>query len=98
MVGALGIDPELEHPPRRVQRAGHEALADALPDVPQLDEPHVVALGEPMASVDRNALDLGVRLFDQLPRVLDHNSSTVAISRLQLKRTAGPATPIPRFT
>src|SRR6266508_727556 len=70
VVGAVRIDPEFQHAPRAVERAGDHALALQLADVTQVHEDGVT-LGVARARVfEAERGDPGLRLVDHLPEAL----------------------------
>src|SRR6266446_3032524 len=70
VIGALRIDPELEHAAGAVKRTGDHALPLQLADVSQIHE-HGVALVVPRASfVEAERGDPGLRLVDHLSEAL----------------------------
>src|SRR5262245_41630075 len=65
VIFALRIDPELEHPARAMEGAGHTALAVELANVAQVDEHDIVAAMQCERRLDRERLDCTLGRFDQ---------------------------------
>src|SRR5207253_11009285 len=65
VVGALRVDPELEHAARAVKGARHAALAIELADVAQVDEHDVVAAVKLERVLDRERFDLALGGVDE---------------------------------
>src|SRR5205823_3215614 len=70
VVGAVGIDPELQHAARAVEGAGDHALALELADVAEVDEDDVVAVESPAGVVEADRADAGLGLVHHLPEAL----------------------------
>jgi hypothetical protein len=77
-VRAIGIDPELEHTPRGMEGAGNHSLALELADVAQIDQGYLRIARERLGLFDRQSLDLGLRLGDELLDSLLHRHGEVS--------------------
>ena len=83
MIGTIGVDPELDHAPRHVARAGDGAFAPQLADVADIDELDVRVIHQRDGRLGREGLDPGLGLGHQLRDSLgDHGFS--------LRRTGAP--------
>ena len=73
VIGALWVDPELDHAARHVAGAGDGALPPELPNVADIDELDVGIVQQPGGVLGRDGLDLGLGLGHQLADTLgDH--------------------------
>src|SRR5215470_10259484 len=70
VVGALRVDPELQHPARAMERARDHPFPLQLADVAQIDEDDVVSAESGPRLVEGNGPDPRLRLVDQLPESL----------------------------
>src|SRR5579872_37416 len=64
-IGALRIDPELEHPAGAGERAGDPTVALDLPGVANVDDHHIAILSELDGVSGAQGFDLGIGLVDQ---------------------------------
>jgi energy-coupling factor transporter ATP-binding protein EcfA2 len=75
VVGAVRIDPEFEHPARRVDGAGNHAVPVQFADVANIDDDDVFVVQQVRRLGDRHGLDDGVGLGDELFDALgDHGA------------------------
>src|SRR5215813_15084024 len=70
VVGAVGIDPELEHAARAMEGAGDHAFPLQLPHVAQVHEGHVIAAVAGARFLETEGGDAGLRLVHKLPESL----------------------------
>src|SRR5499433_276757 len=70
VVGAVGIDPELEHAARAMEGAGDHAFPLQLPHVAQVHEGHVIAAVAGARFLETEGGDAGLRLVHELPKSL----------------------------
>src|SRR5262249_41240416 len=69
-VGAVGIDPELEHAARAVEGAGNHAFPLQLSYVTQVHEHHIVPAVAGARLLETEGGDAGLRLVHELPKSL----------------------------
>src|SRR5262249_55460268 len=95
VVRTLGVEPELEHPARAVERAGNRALAVELAHVAQVHEDDVVRAVTPACVLEAQSLDAALPFVDELPEAFLEPHWTLSISssprrlRRQTPRTGG---------
>ena len=80
MIGALGIDPELDHAPRHVTRAGDGALAPQFPNVADVDQLDALVAHQRDGVGGRERLDLGLGLGHELLDSLGNHGSSLRCS------------------
>ena len=66
VIGAFGVDPELDHAAGHVARAGDGTLAPQLPDVANVDELDARVVHQRDGVLGRKRLDLGLGVRHQL--------------------------------